>query len=196
MIISNWIESGDRVLDLGCGRGILLEHLQRRKGCRVIGVDSSFSKIVSCVKRGVSSYHGSIKDTLCEFPDKHFDWVVCSRTLQELEQPKEVIMQALRVGKRVAIGFVNSGYWLNRVAMFRYGRRVRNEVNPHLWQDNHPSNPLTVGDFKEFCQDNGITLARSEYLSGDWRSHCKFLPNLFSGYVLMEINKAECEQQK
>ena len=29
-IIAKWVEDGDRILDLGCGRGILLEYLQQK----------------------------------------------------------------------------------------------------------------------------------------------------------------------
>ena len=189
LIISDWIEKGARVLDLGCGRGILLEHLRRKKGCYAIGVDNSFSKISGCVKRGVAAYHGSVGDVLKQFPDNHFDWVVCSRTLQDLEEPMPIIMDAVRVGRRAAMGFVNYGYWMNRLSILRHGRRIINEVYPNPWAQRHPVNPLTIAEFKDFCRQHRIKLLRSEYLAGDWRRRCKLLPNLCSGYVLMEISK-------
>ncbi len=30
-IIARWVQSGERVLDLGCGRGVLLEYLKQKK---------------------------------------------------------------------------------------------------------------------------------------------------------------------
>lgn len=188
-IISSWIGEGARVLDLGCGRGVFLEHLRQSKGCYAVGVDSSFEKILGCVKRGVSAYHGDIESMLKVFPDGFFDWVVCSRTLQELENPKEVITQALRAGKHFAVGFVNYGFWANRTAHLLYGRRVRNEVFPHRWETNRPSNPLSVDDFEEFCAHNHLTITRRHYLAGDWKSPCRVLPNLRAGYVLFEVTK-------
>lgn len=188
-IISSWIGEGARVLDMGCGRGIFLEHLRQTKGCYAMGVDSSFEKILGCVKRGVPAYHGDIEEMLAAFPDGFFDWVVCSRTLQELERPKEVITQALRVGERFAVGFVNYGFWANRLSYFMSGRRVRNEVFPHRWETSRPANPLSVDDFEEFCTHNHLKVTRRCYLGADWRQECRLLPNLRAGYVLYELTK-------
>jgi len=188
-IMSDWIDPGVRVLDLGCGRGVLLEHLARSKSCYAIGGDASYKKIVGCVKRGVPAYMGDIQQMLEVFPDGFFDWVVCSRTLQELENPRAVIKEALRVGQHFAVGFVNYGFWRNRVALLMTGQRVRNEVFPRSWQESRPSNPLSVGDFEAFCQTEGLKINRRHYLAGDWRTPCRALPNLFAGYVLFEITK-------
>ena len=43
--ISEWVGDGQRVLDLGCGRGILLHELMQRKNVYAVGVDSDFDKI-------------------------------------------------------------------------------------------------------------------------------------------------------
>src|SRR5690554_5989617 len=94
-IVSDWVEQGARVLDLGCGRGILLEYLHQTRGIYGVGVDNDPQKILGCVKRGVNAYQGDIKQILSEFPDQYFDWVVCSRTLQELNKPKEVLFEAM-----------------------------------------------------------------------------------------------------
>ncbi len=190
LIINDWIDKGSSVLDLGCGRGILLEHLQRKQ-CYTVGVDNSIHKIRSCVKRGVSAYHGDAMDMLQQLPDNHFDWVVCSRTLQDLEHPKPIIMEALRVGQRAAMGFINYGYWLNRLSILRHGRRTINEVYPSQWHDAHPINPLTIAEFKTFCDANAVSILRTGYLAGNWLGRCRFLPNLRSGYVLMEISASQ-----
>ena len=39
-----WVGEGDRVLDLGCGRGILLNELVRLKRVYAVGVDLDFEK--------------------------------------------------------------------------------------------------------------------------------------------------------
>ena len=41
-IIARWVGEGDRVLDLGCGRGVLLEYLKQKKSVYGVGVDISF----------------------------------------------------------------------------------------------------------------------------------------------------------
>ena len=123
--ITEWVEDGQSVLDLGCGRGILLSEIMRRhKGIYAVGVDTDFTKITHCIRRGVNAYHGDIMDALKSFSDKSFDWIVCSRTLPEVENPKEVIMQSLRVGRKVAVGFVNYGFWANRLSILFSGNRI------------------------------------------------------------------------
>ena len=188
-IISDWIEADSRVLDLGCGRGILLEHLQRAKNVTGVGVDSDPAKILGCIKRGVSAYKGDINPFLGQFPDNFFDWVVCSRTLPELPQPARMIEESLRVGRRLAMGFVNHGYWFNRWNMIRYGHRAINEVFPRAWHQSNPSNPVSVRDFEGFCRNQSYDINRVVYLRGDWKTHCSVWPNFFAGYVLYDISR-------
>jgi methionine biosynthesis protein MetW len=178
------------VLDLGCGSGLLLEHLQHAKDAQVVGVDSDLQSVIGCVGRGVTAYQGDIFEVLNFYPPNSFDWVVCSRTVQELAQPWPVLERALVVGRHVAVGFVNHGFWLNRWNMFRHGRRVRNEVYPEPWYKGRPSNPVTVGDFEEFCAAVGARVTRRAYLAGDWRTPCDFWPQLLAGYALYEFTRA------
>jgi methionine biosynthesis protein MetW len=189
-ILSDWIEPGSRVLDLGCGRGILLEHLLHTKRAQVMGVDNDLHKIIDCVARGVPVYQGDILDVLGIFPDNSFDWVVCSRTIQELAQPAVVLERALSVGRRVAVGFVNHGYWINRLNMLWRGHRVQNEVYPEAWYDSHPTNPVAVGEFRQFCTAHGARVVRRAYLAGDWRTPCRFWPRLLAGYAIYEVVRA------
>lgn len=188
-ILSEWIADGSRVLDLGCGRGILLEELNTRKQCYAVGIDSDLSKITSCVKRGVPAYQGDLMDLMPVFDDQSFDWVVCSRTLQELSNPQQILHQAMRVGKRLAIGFVNHGFWLNRWHMIRSGSRVQNEVYPEPWWASRAKNPVSITSFEAFCHAENIIIERRVFLSSSWREPCNFLPGLFAGYAVYELRR-------
>ncbi len=187
--ISEWVADGQSVLDLGCGRGILLSELMRKhKDIYAVGVDTDFVKITHCLRRGVNTYHGDIMDALNSFDDNSFDWIVCSRTLAELENAKEVIMKSLAVANRVAVGFINYGFWLNRLSVLFTGNRVVNKVFPEKWEESRPTSQISINDFKEFCRKNDIKINRAHYLTGDWRSVCTFLPNLFAGYAIFDIS--------
>jgi len=188
-ILTDWVQPGSRVLDLGCGRGILLEHLQQTKQAYAVGVDSNGSKIVGCVKRGVPAYQGDILQMMSVYPDGYFDWVLCSRTLHELSQPKATIFKALQVGKRFAVGFVNQGFWQNRWSFFIRGSRVVNEVYPEAWYASRPSNPVSVQDFEDFCRAHDLKISRKVYLGADWKTVCKYCPNLRAGYAIYELTK-------
>lgn len=115
--------------------------------------------------------------------------MVCSRILQELEDPAEIILQSLRVGTHLAIAFVNNGHWRNRLAMLRYGHRVRNSIYPNPWYRSAPSNPVSIQDFEEFCEHYGITITRREYLAGDWRTPRAFMPKLLAGYGIYALTR-------
>ena len=164
--IRSWIADASSVLDLGCGRGLLLEELMRTKRIYAVGVDLDFDKITRAIRRGVNVIHGDILKTVNSFADKSFDWVVCSRTLPELGNPDAVIKEALRVGSRVL-----------------------NEVYPEEWSSAVPTNDISVKSFEKYCADNGIVIEKRHFLKGNWQSPCKFMPNLFAGYAIFEISK-------
>ncbi len=187
--ILEWVVDGQSVLDLGCGRGILLEELKRRRNAYTVGVDMDFEKITHCIKRGVNAYHGDIMDILKSFDNASFDWIICSRTLPELENALEVVLESLRVANRVAVGFINYAYWQNRLSILFNGSRITNEVYPEPWESSRPTNQISVNSFKEFCKQNDIIIHRRHFLRADWRTPCTFLPNLRAGYAIFEISK-------
>src|ERR1019366_4466649 len=175
-IIGDWVEPGTRVLDLGCGMGVLLDYLVQTKKVSAVGVDLDFAKITECVRRGISAYQGDMTKFMRAFPDKHFDRVLCSRTVQELGDPATVILEALRVGRTLTVGFVNHGFWKNRLNALLHGRKIRNEVYTTEWFESRPANPVSVADFESFCVAKGIRIARRAHLAGNWHTPCRTLP--------------------
>jgi methionine biosynthesis protein MetW len=188
-IIGDWVEPSTRVLDLGCGSGALLDYLVQTKDVSAVGVDLDFGKITACVRRGLAAYQGDMTAFMRAFPDKHFDRVICSRTVHELGNPTEVILEALRVGRALTVGFVNHGFWKNRLNMLFLGRKIRNEVYTTEWFESRPANPVTIADFEHFCRTQGIRIARRAHLAGNWRTPCRTMPNLFAGYALYDLAK-------
>ena len=147
-IIGDWVEPNTRVLDLGCGPGVLLDYLVQTKKVSAVGVDLDFGRITTCVRRGLAAYQGDMTTFMRAFPDKHFDRVICSRTVHELDHPTTVILEALRVGRTMTVGFVNHGFWRNRLATLLHGRKPRNAVYTKDWFESRPSNPVGVADFE------------------------------------------------
>ncbi len=186
-IIGDWVEPNTRVLDLGCGEGALLDYLVQQKKISAVGVDLDFNKITTCVRRGLAAYQGDLTQFLRAFPDRHFDRVICSRTVHELSHPTEVIFEALRVGRTLTVGFVNHGFWKNRLNALLQGRKIRNEVYTTEWFDSRPANPVSVADFENFCATKGIRIARRAHLAGDWHTPRRTLPNLLAGFSLYDL---------
>jgi methionine biosynthesis protein MetW len=188
-IIGDWVEPNARVLDLGCGQGALLDYLVQTKHVSAVGVDLDFAKITACVRRGVNAYQGDMTEFMRAFPENYFDRVISSRTMHELDNPTAVITEALRVGRRLTVGFVNHGFWKNRVDGLFRGRKLRNEVYNTEWFESRPANPLTIDDFEHFCTVKGIRVVRRAHLSGNWHTPCRTLPNLFAGYALYDLTR-------
>lgn len=188
-VIGEWVEPQSRVLDLGCGRGELMDYLVQAKQVSALGVDLDFKRISECVRRGLSAYQGDMTAFMRAFPEGHFDRVICSRTVHELTDPAGVVLEALRVGKAVTVGFVNHAFWKNRLGALLGGRKVRNAVYTTAWHESRPANPLSIADFEEFCATESIRIARRAHLAGDWRTPCPVLPNLFAGYALYDLTR-------
>ncbi len=190
-ILSGWIEPGSRVLDLGCGRGVLLEKLRQKKDVQAIGVDIDAEKIGACVRRGLSVYQGDAATFLSLFDEGHFDWVILSRTVQELEDPAKVIRGALRAGRKLAIGFENHGFWKNRLADLASGRASHSLTGDSPWPESRPQNPVSVTEFEEFCAREKISILRRVWLAGDWKSPVQSLASLRAAYAMYAVSKAK-----
>ncbi len=190
-VIARWVAPGERILDLGCGRGILLEYLKQTKGVYGVGVDVDIDRVSSCVKRSVPVYQGDAHEVLRTFQDDAFDRVIFSRTVEQFDNPDATLREGLRVGKRVTVGFVNHAYWKNRVSAAFRGRRIVNEVYPNPWYASLSANPFSVAEFEDYCQQKHIKIGNKVYLAGDWRRECKFLPNLLAGYAIYDLSSAD-----
>ena len=97
-LIAEMIAPGSRVLDIGCGDGMLIDHLSRTKGCDARGIEIDMTEVIRAVAHGMPVMHGDADTDLAHYPDGAFDYVVLSRTLQAVEQPRVVLRQMLRIG--------------------------------------------------------------------------------------------------
>jgi methionine biosynthesis protein MetW len=177
-VIGEIVERGSRVLDLGCGEGELLAWLVENKSVLARGVEISSADVRRAIARGVSVYQGDINEGLADYPDKAFDYVILSQTLQETRSPVSVLQEMLRVGRRAIVSFPNFGHWSVRMAMLFSGQAPKTRLFPYNWYDSPNIHFLSISDFEYLCREKGFPIERRYFLSGQRR--VTTFPNLLS----------------
>ncbi len=177
-IIVKWVDSEASVLDLGCGDGALLSLLIRKKCIRGQGIEISELAIRSCLAVGLSVFQEDIDTGLSEYGADSFDYVILNQTFQQVKKPALVLKEALRVGKRVIVGFPNFLYYPARFQLFFRGHVPVTSSLPYQWYDTPNLHFLSIADFKDYCKKQKILIEKIAYLSGD--RQVRFLPNFFA----------------
>ena len=186
-VISNWISSKASVLDLGCGDGELLSLLIRNKQVHAQGVELSEQAIHNCVAAGLSVFQQDIDTGLTEFSDKSVDYVILNQTLQQVKKPDFAIREALRVGKKVIVGFPNFCYITDRFQIFFRGKVPVTASLPYEWYDTTNLHFISIADFKEYCKKNRIIIEKTAFISKN--QTVRFLPNLLGEVGLFLLSK-------
>lgn len=190
-IIESWIEPGSKVLGLGCGDGELLYALKHNKGVSERGVELSEEQAAVCISRGLSVVQGDIREELPDYPDKFFDYVILSQTLQEVFNPYELMLEMMRVGKQVIVSFPNFGHWRIRLQLLMTGRAPMTEHLPYTWYSTPNIRVLTLNDFRQFSKEVGFEICNEMNISTQRQDmqgrKITFLPNLFSTYGVYMI---------
>jgi len=177
-IIYSIIEPASRVLDLGCGEGDLLYPLVRDKQVRAQGIELNDKAIQECVKKGLSVFQDDIENSLREYPDNSFDYVILNQSMQEVKKVDYVIQEATRIGSKVIVGFPNFAHIKSRLMLFFRGKSPITGSLPYLWYDTPNVRFLSITDFKDFCARKNIRIVEAHYLGE--KTIVRFLPNLFA----------------
>lgn len=149
LLIAEMVAPGSRVLDIGCGDGALLELLISEKNVDGRGVEISRDNVNACVARGLSVIQGDADQDLSGYPDKAFDYAILSLTIQATRQPKVVLENLLRIGRRAIVSFPNFGHWKIRASLLFTGRMPRTPNLPETWFDSQDSHLCTIKDFSD-----------------------------------------------
>ncbi|MDD5082782.1 MAG: methionine biosynthesis protein MetW [Dehalococcoidales bacterium] len=176
--ILNLVPSGASVLDLGCGNGELLFHLINLKGISGRGVEIDEQSIYQCVSLGLSVSHQDIDDCLAEYGDASFDYVVLNQSLQQVRQFEPVLKEALRVGRKVIVGFPNFAYIKARCQIFFSGHTPVTPSLPYQWYDTPNLHFLSIADFIQYCRQNNLRVEKTVYL--DAKREIRLWPNLLA----------------
>jgi methionine biosynthesis protein MetW len=160
-VIAGMIPKGARVLDVGCGEGELLSLLERERGVDGRGLELSQRGVNECVARGLSVVQGDADRDLVFYPDRGFDYVILSQTLQATRNPRTVLEELLRIGDRVIVSFPNFGHWRVRFSLLAKGRMPVTRDLPYSWYDTPNIHFCTIRDFVALCDEVGARVEQA-----------------------------------
>ncbi len=184
--IASLVPPGSRVLDLGCGDGAMLAHLQQARGCTGYGIEIADANVLACVQRGVNVIQLNLDEGLTLFEDASFDVVLQIDTLQHLRNAEVMLRETVRVGRIGIVAFPNFAHWPNRLSIL-YGRMPVTRRLPYQWYDTPNIRVGTHADLAVLARRNGLTVQDSFGLQ-DGRV-LRWLPNLRAGTSVYQLTR-------
>ena len=157
-LISKWIKSDSKVLDLGCSDGSLLKLLNEERNVTGYGIDSSIEKTIKSLDKNINVINADINNKFDLFLEKSFDYVILAQSLQVVNNPVSLIKEMLRIGDEAIISFPNMGYWKSRLYLFINGRMPVTGELPYSWHSTPNIHLCTITDFKDMCHLNNFSI--------------------------------------
>ena len=185
--IARWVAPGARVLDLGCGDGVLLKQLWQTRQAPGYGVEIDDAKVIECIRNDVNVLQLDLEDGLAAFADRSFDFVILSETLQTIHRQEPLIKEMLRVGREAIVSFPNFGYWRARIQIAFAGHMPVSKELPYQWYDTPNVHHCTLVDFEALCAKLGLRILERVVLTNG--ESVSFLPNLFGSLAVYRVSE-------
>ena len=193
IVIANLIEKNKKVLDVGCADGTLMKFLIENKNINIRGLEISKEKVQKCISKGLTVIEGNAETDLKQFPDKSFDYVVLSQTLQAFLNPEFVLDELLRVGNKAIVTIPNFGYWKVRFHLLLKGTMPITKTLPDQWYNTANLHMCTIKDFVQFVKHKNIkifkSLALNNFNTSPITNNNLGIKNLFADLGIFLIEK-------
>ncbi|MEH6755002.1 MAG: methionine biosynthesis protein MetW [Alphaproteobacteria bacterium] len=192
-LIAEMIAPGSRVLDVGCGDGVLLDLLVHERQVDGRGIELSQEGVNGCVSRGLAVVQGDAQTDLHNYPNDAFDYVILSQTLPAIFDVKGVLDEMLRIGRCAVVSFPNFGHWRVRADLLLQGRSPTSESLPYAWYESPNIRFFTLTDFADLLAEQGLTIERVVTIDGNGktrtRSKIGYWTNLLTEQAVFVISR-------
>ena len=160
-LIANLVEDNSKVIDIGCGNGELLNFLSKNKNSKIQGLEINQKKVNKCVSKGLSVIQGDADNDLGLYPEKSFDYVILSQTIQATLEPKKILTELTRIGKRVIVSIPNFGFWKVRLDLLIKGKMPITSKLNSTWFETENIHLCTVSDFTDLCDQLNLKIKQT-----------------------------------
>lgn len=192
-IIASFVEEKSRVLDLGCGKGNLLEFLKLNKQVEGYGIEIDEDKVIAGIERGLPILRGDISEETQDYADDTFDYVFLSLTLQQVYNPKNVIKEMLRIGKKGIVSFPCFNHVSIKLQLLFTSKAPVTKELPYEWYDTPNIRVVTLKDFQIFCAKHKIKILKELAISSHHRATTgkivRFFPNWRARYGIFLLSR-------
>ena len=181
-LITSLVDKEARILDVGCGNGELLKSLKNKKNVKGQGLELKQERVNKCVAKGLSAIQGNADSDLSLYPDQSFDCVILSQTIQATNNPKNILIELIRIGKKAIISIPNFGYWKVRIGFATYGKMPITEKLSNNWYDTPNIHLCSILDFADLCRELNIKIEKTIVLNSNNTKSFNGAPNSWSNF--------------
>jgi homoserine O-acetyltransferase len=191
--IADMIVPGSRALDVGSGDGELLDYLVHEKDVDGRGLELDPDGVHVSLAHGLAVIQGDANTDLDDYADRAFDYVILSKTLQAMRDPKSVLEHLARIGKHAVVSFENYGHWRTRLSLLLRGRSPTDLGRSDRWWQSSNIHPCTIKDFLELTNALDIEIEEAVVLGPAGRvvrsKHPTPTSNLFGEQAVFLLKK-------
>ena len=199
-LIESLIKEKSRILDIGCGKGELLEQLEKNLKANVHGIEKNQDMALKGIAKGLNITHGDAEKDLSQYANQSFDYVLLSQTLQAMMEPQKILKELLRVGSKAIVSFPNFGHWKIRLQLLLRGKMPITEGLPYTWYDTPNIHFFTLKDFENLCNEMNIVIEKSIGLTNKGKqfsiNSSLFSPNLITHEAIFLLSYKNFEPIK
>jgi len=187
-IIAPYLVSKGKILELGCGEGLLSQRIRKKTHADVFGIDISTSGVTLAKKRGIKATVADLNSIL-PFPDTYFDMILSDQVLEHVYNTDFLLSEIFRIlkpgGSVIAIT-PNLSFWLNRI-LFIIG------VYPVFLEAGERSKLYGTRFLKNYIQDKGamghIHIFNRHALEDIFRAHGFSITRVFGSPLSWNLPK-------